>query len=128
MLKIAMVVPPVSDINTMYSAAPRLTGWLRGLGHQVVLADLSLETFLRIFCRDGLERVFAAIDPRAIDNTYEDVYQNRDRYIRIVDEVIPFLQGRDPAMAHRIVRGDLLPEGPFFRDETPAARRARFGA
>jgi len=56
-LKIAMVVPPVSDLNTMYAAAPRLTGWLRGLGHHVDQIDLSLELFLTMFSRAGLERL-----------------------------------------------------------------------
>ena len=60
-LKIAVVVPPVSDLNTMYSASPRLTAWLRGLGHEVEQIDLSLELFLTMFSRTGLERLFAAI-------------------------------------------------------------------
>ncbi len=127
-LRIAMVVPPVSDLNTLYSAAPRLTGWLRRLGHAVDQVDLSLETSLRMFSRSGLERLFAAVDPRAVLGEYEDVYLNRDRYIRVIDDVIAFLQGRDPAMAHLIVRGDFLPEGPAFRDETPLARHERYGA
>ena len=122
-----MVVPPVSDLNTLYSAAPRLTAWLRRLGHAVVPIDLSLETTLRMYSRSGLERLFAALDPRAVPAEYEDVYLNRDRYVRVIDEVMPFLQGRDPATAHRIVRGDLLPEGPEFRVETQKARRERYG-
>ncbi len=126
-LKIAMVVPPVSDLNTMYAAAPRLTGWLRAAGHEVTPIDLSLELFLAMFSRAGLLRLFAAIDPATVAGEYEDVYQNRDRYVRIIEDVIGFMQGKDPAMAHRIVRGDFLPEGPYFREETPAARRERYG-
>lgn len=127
-LKIAMIVPPVSDLNTMYSASPRLTGWLRMLGHEVTQLDLSLEVFLAMFSRAGLERLFAAIDPKTVTGEYEDVYLQRDRYIRIIDDVVVFMQGRDPAMAHRIVRGDFLPEGPYFREETPQARRERYGS
>lgn len=127
MLKIAMVVPPVADLNTLYAAAPRLTGWLRGLGHQVTQIDLSLEVFLAIFSRAGLTHLFDAIDPRAVPGAYEDVYLNRDRYIRIIDDVVVFLQGKDPAMAHRLIRGDFLPEGPYFREESPQARRERYG-
>ncbi|MCE9573765.1 MAG: radical SAM protein [Deltaproteobacteria bacterium] len=127
-LTIAMIVPPVSDLNTMYAAAPRLTGWLRAQGHTVTPIDLSLEVFLAMFSRAGLTRLFAAIDPRAVTGEYEDVYQNRDRYVRIIDDVVAFMQGKDPALAHRIVRGDFIPEGPYLREETPAARRERFGA
>src|SRR5262249_51116722 len=126
-LKIAMVVPPISDLNTLYSAAPRLAAWLRKLGHAVDQVDLSLELFLRMFSRAGLERLFAALDPRAIRGEAEDVYYNRDRYVRGIDDAVAFLQGRDPAMAHRIVRGDFLPEGPQFRGQSPRARQASFG-
>src|SRR5262245_20932360 len=101
----------MSDLNTLYPAAPRLSAWLRGLGHDVALVDLSLETALAVFSRTGLQRIFDAIDPRGLDGVYEDVYANRDRYLRVIDDAIAFVQGRDLAMAHRIVRGDYLPEG-----------------
>ena len=32
-LRIAFVIPPLVDLNSPYAAAPRLTGWLRKLGH-----------------------------------------------------------------------------------------------
>lgn len=126
-LHVAVIVPPVSDLNTLYAAAPRLTAWLRAHGHRATQLDLSLETFLAMFSRPGLERLFAAIDPRAITGDDEDTYLQRDRYVRVIDDVVGFLQGRDPALAHHIVRGDYLPEGPYFRDESPRARRERFG-
>ena len=126
-MKIAMVVPPVSDLNTVYSAAPRLIGWMRQLGHDVTPVDLNIEVFLAIFSRPGLERLFAAIDPRAVTGELEDVYLNRDRYRRVIDDAIAFLQCRDPAMAHRIARGDYLPEGPYFRHESARTRRERYG-
>ncbi len=126
-LHIAMVAPPISDLNTIYSAAPRLTGWLRQLGHKVTQIDLSLELFLRIYSRRGLERMFAAVQPDRITLDLEDTFHQRDRYIRIIDEVIAFTQGRDLSPVHRIVRGDYLPEGPRFRREGHSHRRAAFG-
>ncbi len=127
MLKIAMVVPPISDLNTLYASAPRLTGWLRRLGHRVDMVDLGLELLLRVFSRSGLERLFAAVSPRDIRGESDDVYINRERYLGVIDEVIAFLQGGDPMMANRIIRGDLLPEGPSFREEAAQVRRAKFG-
>ncbi len=127
MSKIAVVVPPMSNVNTTYSAAPRLTGCLRQLGHEVEQVDLNIEFFLRIYCRAGLERLFAAIDPTTVPGMFEDVYDNRERYIRVIDEAISLLQGRDVAIANRAARGDFFPEGPRFRREPPQARAARFG-
>ncbi len=128
MLRIAIVVPPMSNLNTPYSAVPRLAGWLRKLGHTVTPVDLSLELFLRVFSRHGLKRLFDAVDPSKIFGQHEDVYVNRARYVSIIDELVAFLQGRDLAFAPRILRGDLIPEGPrFCRLDTPRARREMFG-
>jgi hypothetical protein len=67
--------------------------------------------------------VFEAIDPASILAEDEDVYANRDRYIRIIDDVIALLQGRDPALAHRFLRTNYLPEGPRFYREPALAHR-----
>ena len=125
-LKIALIVPPMSNINAMYSAVPRLTGWLRKLGHEVEQVDLSLELFLAIFSRAGLSRLFAAIDPRRVVGELEDVYQNRDRYIRVIDEIVARLRGRNLAGAGVPLRPDFVPEGPAFRKEPPGQRQRRF--
>lgn len=114
-LKIAMVIPPAVDLNTPYAAAPRLAGWLRHLGHTVVSVDASLEMFLRVFSPAGLERMFAAVDPGDLTNDYRCVYQNRDRYLKVVADAIAVLQHRDMSAIYRITSGRFLPEGPHFR-------------
>ena len=116
----------MSNINSMYSAVPRLCGWLRKLGHEVLQVDLSLELFLRVFSRAGLERLFAAIDPRRVSGELEDVYHNRDRYPRVIDDVVARLQGKNLAGAGVAPRPDFIPEGPAFRREPPRHRQRRF--
>lgn len=127
MLKIALVTPPISNLNTPYAAVPRLAAWLSAAGHQVTQIDLSLELALRLYSRDGLARAFAAVDPASVKGESEDVWLQRERYIGVIDEAIALLQGRDFSIAHRIVRGDHLPESSYFRLETPAARLKKFG-
>lgn len=114
-LKIAMVVPPAVDLNTPYAAAPRLVAWLRQLGHEVFPIDMSLEINLRVFSPKGLARMFDAINPADVKNEYRNVYENRDRYIQLVDDAIAVLQQRDMAAVYRITMGSYLPEGPHFR-------------
>jgi radical SAM superfamily enzyme YgiQ (UPF0313 family) len=126
-VKIALVVPPISDLNTPYAAMPRLAGWLRKLGHEVVPVDLSLELFLRVFSRAGLERVFAAIDPATLSTENLSIYIHRHRYIAIIDEVVAFAQGRDLGLIQRIVRRDMIPEGPHFHAESSSTLRGAFG-
>ena len=122
-----MVIPPIADHNSPYASVPRLTGWLRTLGHEVTQIDLSLELFLRVFSRDGLTRVFDAIDAQTVPGDFEDVYLQRDRYIRIIDDVVRFAQGKDEGLAQRIARRRYLPEGPHFRRESAKRKRVAFG-
>jgi radical SAM superfamily enzyme YgiQ (UPF0313 family) len=111
-LRIALVVPPTVNLNTPYAAVPRLAGWLRHLGHEVVPVDLSLELFLRVFSRDGLARMFADVDPSALGGDTLLVYRNRDQYLHIIDDAVAVLQLRDLSATARIVRGGMIPLGP----------------
>ena len=119
-LKIAMVVPPTVNLNTPYAAAPRLAGWLRQLGHTVVPVDLSLELFLRVFSREGLERMFADVDADELTLDQITIYRNRDRYVGIIDDVVAVLQLRDLTATTRIVHGGMLPMGPRLQQTNAA--------
>jgi len=127
-LKIAMVIPPAVDLNTPYAAAPRLAGWMRQLGHEVIPIDMSLEIGLRVFSPKGLARMFDAIKPGDVANEYRVVYENRDRYIQLIDDAVAILQQRDMAAVYRITLGSYLPEGPHFRRPDVVNSRKKLGA
>ncbi len=111
-LKVAFVVPPTVNLNTPYAAAPRLVGWLRHLGHEAVPIDLSLELFLRVFSRRGLERMFAEVDASRLNASQGRVWAARDQYIRIIDDAVAVTQLRDLSATTRIAQGSLIPRGP----------------
>ncbi|MSP63063.1 MAG: radical SAM protein [Myxococcales bacterium] len=115
MPRVLLVTPPLTQLNTPYPATAYLTGLLASRGVSASQADLSLETALALFSRDGLGRLFAAI--RGGAGWAPEVGHFLDReasYLETVDRVVAFLQGRDPTLATRICRGDLLPAGPRF--------------
>jgi radical SAM superfamily enzyme YgiQ (UPF0313 family) len=118
-LRLLLVTPPMTQLNTPYPATAYLMGFLRQhadrLGLELAQADLAIELFLRVFSRAGLERVRDAIVAwqDAADET-EQFRLHAERYIATVDPVVRFLQGRDPNLALRIVNRDYLPEGPRF--------------
>lgn len=126
-MKIAFVIPPLVDSNGPYASAPRLTAWLRSLGHEVDIVDLSLEVLLRVFCREGLERMFDAVDTSKLTPRVEDVLLNKQQYIDTIDSAVAFVQNRDVSPAHRIANGNLLPNGPFLRDHPVDKRRVAYG-
>ena len=111
-LKIAMVVPPTVNLNTPYAAAPRLAGWLRHLGHTVIPVDISLELFLRVFSREGLEEMFAEVDAEKLVGDQAIIYQNRDQYVKIIEDAVAVVQLRDLSATTRIVQGGMIPPGP----------------
>lgn len=103
------------QINTPYPATAYLTGFLRKEGYAATQADLSLELMLALYSRAGLEGIKQALDPRVASPAVQFFLENFAAYSACVETVIRFLQGRDPAVAHRINRSDYLPQGLRFR-------------
>ena len=124
-MRILLVTPPMTQLNTPYPATAYLTGFLRQhaarLDLEVTQADAAIELFLRVFSKAGLARVLAVL--RAIETVDTDeeppasiayFLEHGDAYVATVDAVVRFLQGRDPNFALRVVGRELLPEGPRF--------------
>ena len=121
-MRVLLLTAPMVQLNTPYPATAYLAGFLRlhadELGLEITQADPALELFLRLYCREGLSRVLAAL-PRRGPPPVASLGGNADRYLETVDAVVGFLQGRTPQLAARIVRRKFLPEGPRF---APLAR------
>jgi radical SAM superfamily enzyme YgiQ (UPF0313 family) len=132
-LRLLLITPPMTQLNTPYPATAYLTGFLRQhaarLELEVEQADAALELFLRIFSRAGVQRILDTLRARAADTdepmpaSIASFLDHGARYVSTVDAVVRFLQGRDPGLALRIVGRDLLPEGPRFAaiDQGPGA-------
>ncbi|HUK56958.1 MAG TPA: radical SAM protein [Nitrospiria bacterium] len=119
MPRLLLLTPPFTQLNTPYPATAYLTGYLRSKIDTVFQADLGLETFLTLFSRPGLIRLFDAIDSVAARNrmsgpAIERALLLKDRYLDTIEPVIRFLQGSDPSRATLIGRRRFLPEGPRF--------------
>ena len=139
-LRLLLITPPMTQLNTPYPATAYLVGFLRqhaaAQGLEVAQADASLELFLRVFSRAGVQRILDELRARAEETDEEmppsiaNFLEHGDRYVATVDAVVRFLQGRDPGFALRINTREVLPEGPRFaaidggpgsRDDDPLA-------
>lgn len=111
-----LITPPFTQLNTPYPATAYLKGFLNTRGITAFQADLGIEVTLAIFCREGLERLFDAIDSQAA--TYSDNIERirtlREDYTDTIDAVVSFLQGKLPTLAHRICKRGFLPEAERF--------------
>ena len=118
----------MTQLNTPYPATAYLTGCLRrhaGADVEVAQADFSIELFLRLFSRAGMQEVRDALAARmpgprrraeraAVPASVVHFLEHADTYASLVEPVLAFLQGRDPGLALRIVGRAFLPEGPRF--------------
>jgi len=129
-MRVLLVTPPMTQLNTPYPATAYLTGFLRlhaaELGLTVTQADASLALFLRLFSGPSVERMAAVLRARTRKGRRTPVpapiahfLENAERYAATVEPAIRFLQRRDPGLALRIVGRAFLPEGPRFAHLAP---------
>ncbi|HET8761705.1 MAG TPA: radical SAM protein, partial [Nitrospiria bacterium] len=113
-MRVLLVTPPLTQLNTPYPATAYLAGFLASRGIDAAQADLSLETALAVFSRSGLTDLFARLRERGPEwaATSERALALAEAYLATIDPVVAFLQGRDPTLAVRIADGAFLPEGP----------------
>jgi len=106
-VKILLLTPPLTQLNTPYPATTVLKGYLQSLGHQVVQVDLGIELVDRIYSRNWLSHLASEVSDHE-----ESKYLMR--CADIVETVLRFLRGQDNTLAPRIANRSLLPEGPRF--------------
>lgn len=114
-MKILLITPPMTQINTPYPATGYLCSYLKSLGYEVIQKDLGLDLFLKVFSEIGLTKTRSEIlKKKKITDQEANFITHFDEYLSCIRPVISFLQGRDPSMATRIARRMLVPEGERF--------------
>ncbi|RYZ19074.1 MAG: radical SAM protein, partial [Chitinophagaceae bacterium] len=113
---VLLITPPFTQLNTPYPATAYLKGFLNTKGIAAYQCDLGIEVTLAIFCKHGLEQLFAEIGTQGwslSENAGRIVALQAD-YCDTIDEVVAFLQGTRPTLAHRIAGRGFLPEAGRF--------------
>lgn len=110
-----LLTPPFTQLNTPYPATAYLKGFLNTKNISSFQSDLGIEVMLALFCKKGLQELFATIKPSEnhSENT-QRILLLQDDYIFSIDDVILFLQGKNPTIAHRIASRNFLPEASRF--------------
>jgi radical SAM superfamily enzyme YgiQ (UPF0313 family) len=110
---ILLVTPPFIQPNTPYPATPSLMGFLKEQGFSASQLDLSIALFLEIFSAKGLQIMFDSAEVTKCSANSKKIIQSKDQYIKHIDAVVSFLQGKDTTFAHAIVN-DILPKAKRF--------------
>lgn len=111
-----LITPPFTQLNTPYPATAYLKGFFNTKKIPAVQADLGIEVILAVFCKSGLKQVFDQVDPaQDLSANMARILAMQEDYIRTIDDVVLFLQGKRPTLAHLICKGNFLPEAYRFQ-------------
>jgi len=113
---VLLITPPFTQLNTPYPATAYLKGFLNTKGISSFQVDLGIEVTVALFSSGGLTTLFQQLNqnPREWDANIQRILALQDDYIQTIDDVISFLQGHNPTLAHRICKRAFLPEAGRF--------------
>ncbi|MCH7411254.1 radical SAM protein [Belliella sp. DSM 111904] len=114
---VLLITPPFTQLNTPYPATAYIKGFLNTIEIGSFQSDLGLNVILRIFSKACLKRVFEIAKSKnlsGISHQSRRILKLEKEYIRTVDQVISFLQHKNPTLAYNICDGDFLPQGNRF--------------
>jgi hypothetical protein len=114
--KVFLITPPFTQLNTPYPATAYLKGFLNTKNISSFQADLGIEVTIKLFCKEGLQNLFTAIEKKdiSLSENAARIIELKENYIHSIDGVISFLQGKNPTLAHLICKRDFLSEASRF--------------
>jgi radical SAM superfamily enzyme YgiQ (UPF0313 family) len=110
---VLLLTPPFTQLNTPYPATAYLKGFLNTKNISSYQADLGIEVTNELFCLNGLKKLFT--NAISTDENTTRILSLKEDYINTIDDVILFLQGRNPTLAHLIASRNFLPEANRFK-------------
>ncbi|MDR2479212.1 MAG: radical SAM protein [Treponema sp.] len=124
--RIILVQPPFVQLNSPYPSIYYLRSFLEQRGYPVIVRDHSIALFEKIFCRNGLERIFndirdrfdsgglAGLDKQTISHV-ERFLTDEGRWLSSIDSLVAFLRGQNHEWGHLLALANgALPEGVRF--------------
>ena len=115
-IKILLLTPPFTQLNTPYPAMPHLKGFLKVQDYEVFQVDLGIELINKIFSREGLLELFDSISPtgRKLSPNSRHILKKKKNYLQTIDQVMSFLQYRDNTLAQLLCNETFLPRASRF--------------
>jgi radical SAM superfamily enzyme YgiQ (UPF0313 family) len=110
-MKILLVTPPLTQLNTPYPATCHLVGFLRSQGLVAEQMDLSVELINTLFTRQKLEEIFEIVSTHSkLSKPNRILLQNADFYAKTIEPVMRFLGGKDSSLAQRFCTLEFWPQ------------------
>ena len=116
--QVFLITPPFTQLNTPYPATAYIKGFLNTKSISATQADLGIEVILKLFSKEGLENLLKVQSLRfkvgEVSDNCKRIVALQDEYIKTIDSVIAFLQGKNPTLALQICQEEYLPEASRF--------------
>ncbi len=115
-----LITPPFTQLNTPYPATAYLKGFLNTKNIISTQADLGIEVILKLFCKKGLDEMFFKFEQNFssnqlfISDNSKRIIALKEDYLKTIDPVISFLQGKNPTLSIQICQDNFLPEASRF--------------
>ncbi|MDN3585776.1 B12-binding domain-containing radical SAM protein [Pedobacter aquatilis] len=111
-----IITPPFTQLNTPYPATAYIKGFLNTKNISSTQADLGIEVILKMFSKQGLIDIFfkAEHSRSASSPNSKRILALQDEYLKTIDSVIDFLQGKNPTLALQICGDNFLPQASRF--------------
>lgn len=116
MKDILFITPPFTQLNTPYPATAYLKGFLNTKGISSFQMDLGIEVILKLFSKKGLQYIFdvAFENNKILSDNAQRIYALRSEYLKNIDSIISFLQGKNQTFARQICTENFLPQASKF--------------
>ncbi len=116
MKDLLLITPPFTQLNTPYPATAYLKGFLNTKNISCYHADLGIEVINQIFSKSSLTALFqfACASQSTFSENTQRIYALKDEYIKTIDDLMLFLQGKNQTLARQICSDDFLPQASRF--------------
>jgi hypothetical protein len=109
-MKILLITPPLTQLNTPYPACSQLLGFLRSQNIEASQADLSIELIEKLFTKARLSEIFEKVAIQTnLSKANKIILQHKDFYIQTIEPAMRFMSGRDSSLASRFSHRDFWP-------------------
>ncbi len=113
---VLLITPPFTQLNTPYPATAYLKGFLNTKKISSFQMDLGIEVILELFSKNIFQEIFslASLNKTISSPNAERIFALKEQYLRSLDYVIQFLQGKNPTLARQICTENFLPRASRF--------------
>tara|TARA_R110001592_G_scaffold245852_1_gene507443 strand:+ start:737 stop:2917 length:2181 start_codon:yes stop_codon:yes gene_type:complete len=115
--ELLLITPPFTQLNTPYPATAYIKGFLNTKNISSFQSDLGIEVIVSLFNKSTFQQLFemAFKADAIVSENCQRIYALRHDYLKTLDAVILFLQGKNDTLARQLCTDNFLPQASRFQ-------------